>query len=247
MLMTKDIHIKVRGLILKGVLENSEARKLMILVHGFTGDMHGPDNIFEKLSTKLQEHNFAVLRFSFVGTPPSEGDFRDMTVELETEDLREIIIYAQSMGYSQIGLLGESMGGTVVTKAYEETIKTVVFWYSTFNFSKDAFMNYYREGEQNELKAKGYVLTDGYKVGKKFIDQIPTIDVEKETPKIVCPVLFLHGDSDTDVPYRQSVEAFARAHEPKELHLIKGANHCFINEQKEAIGLTVDFLDRYFK
>lgn len=247
MYMTKDIQIEIRGQKLKGVLENSEAKKLMILVHGFTGDIHGPENIFEKLSIKLQEHNFAVLRFSFIGTPPSGGDFRDMTVESETEDLREIITYVQSLGYSQIGLLGESMGGTVVTKAYNEIIKTVVFWYSTFNFSKDAFMNYYQEAEQKELKEKGYVLTDGYKVGKKFINQIPLINVEKETSKISCPVLFLHGDSDTDVPYSQSIEAFARAREPKELHLIKGANHCFINEQKEAIDLTLNFLDRYFK
>ncbi len=245
--MTRNIQIKVRGLNLKGVLENSEARKLMILVHGFTGDMNEQDKISKNLSTKLQEHNFAVLRFSFIGTLPSDGDFRDMTVESETDDLRTVIKHMRSLGYLEIGLLGKSMGGTVVTKAYDESIKAVIFWYSTFNFSKDAFMNYYRETEQKELKEKGYVLTDGYKVGKKFIDQIPTIDVEKETSKMVCPVLFLHGDSDTDVPYGQSVEAFARAHEPKELHLIKGADHCFENEQEDVINLTVDFLDRHFK
>ena len=244
--MDKKIDLKINNLTLEGVIENPDAKKLMILVHGFTGDWRGPDNIFEKLSKKLQKEDFAIIRFNFIGTPPSQGDFQDMTVATETEDLIKVIEYAKSLGYKEIGVLGESMAGTIVTKAYTTDLKVVIFWYPTFKFSEDFFANYLKEDAQTELKKNGHVLTDGFKVGKVFTSQITSVDVRNQVSKITSPVMFIHGDSDADVPHSQSEKAFQIANQPKELYIIKGADHCFRNEQDNVINLTADFLKRYF-
>ena len=140
--MQEKINIRVNNQTIKGVLENSDSDKLMILVHGFTGDMRGPDNIFEKLSNKLQKKWFAVLRFNFRGTPPSDMDFQDMTVETETEDLKAVINYAKSKGYNQIGILGESMGGSIIAIVINMAFKVVIFWYPAFYFKDTSFKNY---------------------------------------------------------------------------------------------------------
>lgn len=244
--MDKKFSLKINNQELKGVLENPKAKKLMILVHGFTGDWRGPKNLFEKLSKKLQQKDFAVLRFSFIGTPPSDGDFREMTLASETAELTKVIECAKSLGYKEIGVLGESMGGTVATTAYDPILKVVIFWYPAFDFIHTDLESLLNQENQEKLKKDSYILIDGFKVGKKFISQINSIDVFEKVRKIKCPVYFLHGDKDKEAPHFHSEKAFQLANEPKELHLIKGADHCFYDEQDEAIDLTLDFLKRYF-
>lgn len=244
--MQEEINIQVNNQKIRGILENSEPDKLMILVNGFTGDMRGPDNIFEKLSHKLQEKGFAVLRFNFRGTPPSGMDFLQMTVETETEDLKAVIKYVTSKGYKDVGILGESMGGSIVATAINTAFKVVIFWYTAFDFKDTSFRNYLTKESQKQLKDKGFILESGFKIGKRFIDEIPDIKLYQKVKEIKCPVLFLHGDKDSDVPYQQSEKAFQLADQPKEIHIIKGAKHCFKNEQEKVIDLTVKFLEKHF-
>lgn len=244
--MTKDITIKINNLFVKGVLENPEAKKLVILVHGFTGDLRGPDNLFEKLSKKLQQLDYAVIRFSFRGTPPSEGEYIDMTVDKQVEDLDKVIEYAKSLGYTDIALLGESMGGSIVAKVCDQFLKAVIFWYPAFDFADTAFKNYLTDETQTKLAKQGYFLEEGFRIGKQFVDEIPSINLYNKAGEIKCPVLFVHGDKDVDVPYQQSKKAFQIANDPKEIRIIKGADHCFRKEQDEVVDLTTDFLKRYF-
>ncbi len=94
--MQKPIEIKVDNQSIRGILENPNSDKLIILVHGFSGNMHGPNNIFDKLSQRLQENGIAVLRFNFRGTKPSDMEQQEMTIESETADLKAAIKFAKS-------------------------------------------------------------------------------------------------------------------------------------------------------
>lgn len=244
--MKENVEIDINGETIRGVLEGKNKDKFMILVHGFTGDMRGPDNIFGKLSEKLQENGISALRFSFRGTPPSDGDFQDMTVESESEDLKKIIEYAKSQGFERIGVLGESMGGTIVSAVHDPGLRVIVFWYPAFELIDTDLKKYLTEKSQKVLSEKGFVLDSGFKIGKKFIGEINKINLYDKIKDLKCPVLFLHGNNDVEVPYQQSEKAFELANEPKEIQIIDGADHCFRNEQEEVIDKTLDFLKRHF-
>lgn len=43
--------------------------------------------------------------------------------------------------------------------------------------------------------------------------------------RVLCPVLFIHGDRDEIVPAEQGRALFAAAREPKSFHIIRGAGH----------------------
>ena len=238
--------IEVNGQKVRGLIENKNSDKLMILVHGFTGDMRGPDNIFEKLSKRLQQKGFAVLRFNFTGTPPSGGEFKAMTVKSETHDLKSILKFAKSKGFQKIGILGESMGGTIAVTAYDPSLKIIIFWYPAFEFIDTSFKNYLSKTSKQKLLKDGFILESGFKIGKTFIGQINTTNVFDRIKDIKCSVLFLHGDKDIDVPYKQSQKAFKLLKMPKEIYIIKGADHCFKHEQEMVIDLTIKFLDTHF-
>jgi len=241
--MTSELSLNVDGQEIVGVIENPGRETLIILVHGFAGNMHGHSNIFDKLSARLQSKGYSVLRFNFRGTPPSEGEFIDMTLASETEDLEAVVKYARTLGSKKIGILGESMGGAVIANLLKIEFDFIAFWYSVFEFMDSEFGNCFSPESQTLLEEHGYLVEDGFKFNEKFINQIPLINLYNRLSEISCPTLFLHGDSDTAVPVHQSEKAFELVTSEKEIHILKGADHCFENEQDEAIGLTVKFIE----
>ncbi|GAB4140470.1 MAG: alpha/beta hydrolase [Patescibacteria group bacterium] len=256
----KNIEILNNEKIIRGILHGESFDHIVILVHGFAGNLNGPNDIFVRLVEKLLTYHsreggnplllkqdFSVLRFSFSGTPPSDGDFVDMILESEVSDLKKVLEFVKNSGYKKISILGESMGGAVVAKVLPEDFSNIIFWYSCFDFLNSSFkQDFLSEGPQKFLAENGFVQYDDFKVGKKFIDEIPFVNTYEDLKKINSRVLFLHGDSDTDTPSEQSQIGFEKVSTEKHLKFIEGANHCFRNEQDEAIDLTINFLRENF-
>ncbi|MDA9128867.1 alpha/beta hydrolase [Candidatus Gracilibacteria bacterium] len=169
-----------------------------------------------------------------------------MTVASETEDLDAIIKYAERLGYSDISLLGESMGGTIIMNSYTQSITSIIFWYSAFDFSDTDFKDFLTPEKQQELQENGHLMCAGFKVGEEFIKQIPKINIYENLKNITCPTLLLHGDQNKDVPFEQSQKSYNLLNTKKEIHILPGAGHCFRNEQEKAISLTVKFLKKCF-
>jgi len=242
--MNKNFSIEVEWKHIRWVIENYEAGKIIILVHGFTGDLNGPNLLFQKLSQELQDNGYAVLRFSFRWTPPSDGEFIDMTVWSETKDFKEVLSYVKLLWYKRIGVVGESMWGTIVTEWYDTSIDCVTFWYPAFDFMNCSFPDEFLSVEWKKLlESQGYIINDGFKVWEQFISEIPSINVYSKLDFIISPCLFLHGESDSDVPHAQSEKWYERINGPKKIDIIAGADHCFRNEQKEVIKKTCIFFE----
>ena len=233
--------------ILRGIIHNPKAERLMILIHGFSSDMNGPDEIFVKLAERMEQEGLACLRFNFRGTPPSDGEHVDMTLSSETEDLQAVIQYVKDQGYKKVGALGESMGAVSLVKAFDPFLKVVVFWYPAIDSTTTALQDFINQDkQQQELKSKGYITRNSLKVGQKFYQERQKTKLYSQIKNITCPVLFMHGDSDLKVSVEQSQKAFKLANEPKELDIIKGADHCFKREQPLVIAKTMGFLRRNF-
>jgi uncharacterized protein len=258
--MDEEFTLNVKGFDIKGVLENKESKKLMILLHGFTGDMHGPGNSFIKLSEQLQENGYAVLRFNFRGTPPSGMEFKDMTVQTETDDFKAALSFAESHGFKKIGVLGESFGAMIAVNGYDHLVDVLILWYPCFDLTDDSLFRLVNTQEaQKSLKERGYIeLYDGFRIGLNHVKEIKEFKVYDRFEKIICPVQFIHGDKDTIDPVHQSQKAFELVNETKELQIIKGVGHCFrqnendhgskvlTKEQQDAIDLAINFLKKYF-
>jgi len=233
---------------LRGVIHNPKSERLMVLIHGFAGKMNGPAEIFVKLSERLEQEGIASLRFNFRGTPPSDGEHADMTLSTETEDLQAVFRWAKDQGYKKVGALAESMGAVSLIKAFDPFLKVIIFWYPAFDLTTTGLQEKLNLAKhQKELQEKGYTTMWDAKVGQKFFLERQTTKLYSKIKTITSPVLFMHGDADTDVPVEQSQKAFKLANDPKELDIIKGADHCFKKEQPLVIAKTMGFLRRNFK
>lgn len=247
---------KIVGLL---TLPDSKGNNLILLVHGFTGSMNGPADLYKRLAYKLTEDGFAVYRFNFRFTSDSFEDYHKMTISDEVGDLK-LLIKDFSKKYKKIGVVGESLGGSISILGYSSKIDCLVLFYPAIFFKENIANRWSSDKEIRELNEKGvlpWVKSSGQKlyVGKKFVEEVREIEIFPKIHKIKCPLLFVHGDADTTVSLTESERAFRIANEPKRIEIIKGAHHGFKNKnyktseelQDKAIDFTLEWFNKWLR
>ena len=63
--MNENATISVNGQTIEGEISHKTFEKIIILVHGFTGNMHGPKNLYDELAFVLLENGYSVYQFNF--------------------------------------------------------------------------------------------------------------------------------------------------------------------------------------
>jgi pimeloyl-ACP methyl ester carboxylesterase len=240
-------------------LPDSKTNNLIFLVHGFTGNMNGPADLYKRLAYRLTENGFAVYRFNFRFTSDSFEDYYKMTISGEVDDLK-LLIKEFSKKYNKIGVVGESLGGSISILGYSSKVNCLVLFYPAIFFKENIANRWSSDEEIRELNEKGvlpWVRSSGQKlfVGKKFIEEVNKIEIFPEVSKIKCPIMFIHGNVDTTVSFTESERAFKIANEPKRIEIIEGALHGFKDKnyqtseelQDKAINLTIDWFKKYLR
>ncbi len=99
----------------------SEGTPLVVCCHGFTGDKVGYNQLTLNLAKSLEKLAYGVLRFDYLGSGDSDGDFAtDTFVAGWQEDLTNVLSWVKAqpkLNASPIVLYGHSLGGLVVLSA----------------------------------------------------------------------------------------------------------------------------------
>ncbi|MBO4993934.1 MAG: alpha/beta hydrolase, partial [Alistipes sp.] len=82
-------HGKLQAVIHKPALKQGERVPMVVLCHGFMGNMQS--GLLIKIAELLQAQGIASIRFDFNGHGQSEGRFQDMTVLNEIVDAKKVI------------------------------------------------------------------------------------------------------------------------------------------------------------
>jgi alpha/beta superfamily hydrolase len=115
-----------RGQRLCGILHEAGKEKAIVMAHGFAADKD-EEGIFVRTAEAMCKEGFSVLRFDFAGSGESEGEFSEMTLSSEAEDLKSAFEFMKSHGYRRIGLVAASFGGAVAMIAHPDA-EAVVLW-----------------------------------------------------------------------------------------------------------------------
>lgn len=102
---------------------------MVIICHGFRGTKDNGGKVFG-FAEKIRKIGMGVLAFDFRGSGQSEGDFSEVTLARQAEDLQTVIDYVFSQYSRQSILLGRSMGGSsvLVGGARDERVAGFIFW-----------------------------------------------------------------------------------------------------------------------
>lgn len=209
---------------------------LVILCHGFSGNCQTP--LMNELAKEITAEGIAVLRFDFNGHGKSEGEFKDMTIPNEVEDLECVIAWARSQPWVEsVSLLGHSQGGVVVSMVAgqlgDNAIKSEVLMAPAAVLRDDALRGNTMGATYNPWN----LTTETVKLprspeggqlllGKQYILTALSLPIYETARKYNGPALIIHGTHDTIVPYTYG-ERYRDELPNSELQLIDGDNHGF--------------------
>ncbi len=195
---------------------------LILLGHGVTGDKDRP--LVMAVAEGLAAKGWPCLRISFAGNGGSEGDFREATISKESEDLQAVI--DQLPEGLKLGYAGHSMGGAVgvLTASKDERIQVVI------NLAGMIRTALFCEREFGMVTPDQGDMWDeeGCPLSQTYVDDMNAIDdLFEQVSGLKQPLLLIHGTADDVVLPEDSIDAHAKASEPKELVIIEGAEHSF--------------------
>lgn len=186
------------------------------------------------LGKRISQEGMALLRFDFRGIGESEGREEDNTISKKMVDLNSAIEFIRSFlgSGNRIGLLGSSLGGflSLMKASMDKEIGAVVVWATPLHM--------------DDLGSKGQ---EDYPLPPQaFFEDLPKHRLLPLLPK-VSNCLVIHGEKDELVPMEQALKIFEHLREPKEIHIIGGADHRLLHpdHRQRAIDLTVDWFKKY--
>jgi uncharacterized protein len=262
--MEEKVYFKTSdGLRLCGILSVpknpsvSSGQKCVILCHGIAMTKE-EDGIFTNLAYKLCESGFAVLRFDFRGHGESEGESVDMTITGERTDLEAAVNFLQEKGYKKFGVLGASFAGGAVslfTSSHPEMVKALILWNAGIDYSSK--INPVNQWTKKNWGKPAFDRVDTFgfteigskkfKVGKCLMDEIKILKPWENLLNLDVPILFIHGNKDTYIPYLDSVK-YSKLFKNAKLITVNGAEHGFHDdpEHAEKAGkATMEFFQKY--
>ncbi|MGN0225949.1 MAG: alpha/beta hydrolase [Prevotella sp.] len=217
----------------------------VLLLHGFMGEKGG--SLETCMANALEKRGIASVRFDFNGHGESEGDFQDMTVLNEIEDVKCVIRYIQNKyDVKRIALSGHSQGGVVASMAAGElggdTISAVVLMAPAAVLRDDAIRGNTMGKSYAPLDPPEYVeMWNGKRLGRNFIKTAFSLPIYETAIKYQGPACIIHGTGDRIAPYDYG-ERYHYIWKRSELHIINGDDHGFSHNFELVICVAVDFL-----
>ena len=225
-------------------------KKAVLIIHGFAGGMYDEEELanYLKLNTRFDIYQFTL--------PGHTGRIRKVKYQEWINKSEKMINFLINNGYSNIYLIGHSMGGVIATylAGKYSQVKKLVLAAPAFHYLKS-------RGDEVDIKdsiklapkiLKAYGISDvfdrflksGIGAAKEFMT---LIKVYYGTPReVTCPVLLIQGKSDDIVPMASSKYVYDNVGSNlKRLEYFDDVNHdVFRKKHKEEIfKLTKEFLN----
>lgn len=226
------------------------ARCLVVAAHGFRGSKENGGRIYS-LGQKLAERGGSLVAFDFAGSGESEGDFTQVTLSGQANDLKDVVDWACSRVDKPLVLLGRSFGGstTLVEASKDERVRGVVLW-STPVFLVETFSAMMPEHFEAMKKGLEVSITDDwgeFRLGPGFAADLYNHNmVEYISGLRDRPVLIVHGLKDEVVSPQNARFLGEALRENAEVHLVEGSDHRFTTSHEIRENLTLAWLERHF-
>jgi len=239
----EEIYIKsVYGYNIHGFYFNNRSHHTIILIHGITSSMWASVQYIEMFYNR----GYNVLIYDQRNHGQSEGRFTTMGA-FEQIDAKTVVEYAKKKsGKGVVGLHGVSMGAAtaLMTAALTPYVDFVI---EDCGYTSTIDELSYRLKEDYQLPPFPFVQIAEAIARKKYGFDFHSYSPLKAVKQMEIPVLFLHGDKDTFVPYNM-VHALYRAKKgKKEFHGFKDSIHAtsYSDHKREYKEVVYAFLDKY--
>lgn len=244
---------------LSGALHLPERRQqvatpLIVLLHGFVGSKVGEHRLFVKAARHFTNEGYAVARFDFSGCGESDGDYAEVTVTKQLQEVQAVLDHLSSIkeiDARNIILIGHSLGGAIaaMTAALDRRIKKLILWSPVGRPYEDISTILGSEAVK-VANEKGQVDYHGFYVSRSFLEDLKKHHPVEAVRLYKGPALVVHAEEDEDIPKEHAARYLAALHarpltQPAETHYIENADHTFSSYsfEEELFSTTTEWLD----
>lgn len=229
---------------------------VIIICHGFTGDKVGTNQMNVKLAHELETSGYAVVRFDYLGSGDSDGDFAsDTVVSGWQEDLRNVVGWVRQQkefAPNPLVLYGHSLGGLIVLTHKDpagEISARIVFapvidvvgnlrtrligpelWQKSFR--GETIANFYGKA---------------FSLNPQFVQNLVAThcDPLADAAALETPLLVIHGTADVAVPIEGSEVLLERYKGTKEMKVLD-IDHVAAGKHDLWTASIIEWLGRTF-
>lgn len=221
----------------------------LVICPGFAGNKCGKYRIFVEIAQELAKSGVAVLRFDYRGAGDSEGDFSEITIESQVEDVMACLNFLKSdprIDENRIGLLGRSLGGMIAILSANRfpNIRSLALWASVYSGEQ------WKKNWDTEASDSGIAFQQG--ILKNLPSNIPaipsmaflkeffTVDLKTNLEGVQhIPLLNIHGIKDEFVKYEHALayQAVRQGNEQTLFIQLPNSNHDFSTEEERKFAI----------
>lgn len=224
-------NLTLRGFVYEPLFGTADTA--IIFLHGFPGHCSGSA---QRFCRALSYFGFLTMGFDFNGTDTSQGKFSEKLMSKEVSDVKYAIDFLEkNYSFKRLFLIGISTGA-IDAALYAHTDKRVsgvLLLSGVADLRRGVHYDFTAE-QIASFKKKGHIIYDcsgnwyhGKKLKKAFYDEFFVLDIPKSLRKYKKQLLIIHGSKDEAVPLLEAYSLYKIANEPKNLVVIKNANHQF--------------------
>ncbi|HAL56444.1 MAG TPA: peptidase [Bacteroidetes bacterium] len=199
------------------------ARATLVISHGNAGNISHRSDIM----VRLQRTGFHVLMYDYRGYGKSEGSPGEEGVYKDGRAAFDYAVSLPGVDPKRIVLWGTSLGGAVAVDVATQRPAAALILESTFTSAREMARILYP------------ILPAQFLIRSKFnsIDKIR---------RLTIPILVMHGDQDSIIPFKLGKKLFDAAPAPKEFYEIIGADHndTYFVGGREYLDRALSFVER---
>ena len=221
-------------------------KNIVIMCHGFTGNKVESRRLFVEAARAFSDSGNAALRFDFFGSGDSAGDFADSTISHNIANLIDAMTWARKQGFSNITVLGISMGAATAILALPEHPADALIAWSAVPDMKRLFKSMDADFGKTKDKIESYEF-DGWILRSNFWQDAIKYDVQQALSQLEMPKFFVQGDADRQL-FIQGFEEFKlKVQPPCDFMMMPGAGHTFetVRHRRQLIRNTLTWLKRH--
>lgn len=225
----------------------------VLICSGLNGDKVGRFRAYVKIASLLAQRGVASFRFDYRGCGDSEGDFSQVTVRTQIEDVLaafQILKNNPRVNTERLGILGRSFGGLIGIQcaAKVQAFRSLCLWAPVFN--GEPWHSLWQLGTQGKLTPQEYenaMSVNGHLANMALWLELFETDTAAALETLShVPMLHIHGEKDQRVEISHADKySHARKNSTAISKFIRlpESDHEFNNgwEREEAFDATVEW------
>lgn len=200
-----------------------------------------------RISRRLAERGYCVLRYDFTGLSGSTGDFSKTNFTTNCLDLKAAAAWLGREFEPPRLLIGHSLGGTAtaVTADQIESVDAIVTIASLGSTVRLAgFLD--QSNPQIGISGSGRVVIGGseFLLRAQLLHDLRSYDIEAELSRLQLPILAFHSPDDETLPYAWGLQMFEAIQSPKSFVTLDQADHLLVNRPGD-VTWVADLIDQW--